>query len=69
MLQKIWSCGEEMRVHCPSPMTNGTHHPYDFADIPEATFAQQLTRMDTVSPSLLSKLPVPQPVSDATSGH
>ncbi|XP_050731356.1 ral guanine nucleotide dissociation stimulator-like isoform X3 [Eriocheir sinensis] len=48
MLQKIWSCGEEMRVHCPSPMTNGTHHPYDFADIPEATFAQQLTRMDTV---------------------
>lgn len=49
MLDKILSCGDEMRVHCPSPMTNGTHHPYDFQDIPDSTFAQQLTRMDTVS--------------------
>lgn len=48
MLDKILSCGDEMRVHCPSPMTNGTHHPYDFQDIPDSTFAQQLTRMDTV---------------------
>ncbi|KAG0712339.1 Ral guanine nucleotide dissociation stimulator-like 1 [Chionoecetes opilio] len=48
MLDKILSCGDEMRVHCPSPMTNGTHHAYDFNDINDATFARQLTRMDTV---------------------
>ncbi|XP_071545611.1 ral guanine nucleotide dissociation stimulator-like 1 isoform X2 [Panulirus ornatus] len=47
MLEKILSC-EEMRVHCSSPMSNGNHQPYEFLDIPESTFAQQLTRMDTV---------------------
>ena len=56
MLEKILSCGEEMRVHCPSPMTNGTHQPYDFQDIPDSTFAQQLTCMDTVSALLLYQL-------------
>lgn len=48
MLERILSC-EEMRVHCSSPMKNGHHQPYEFLDISEETFAQQLTRMDTVS--------------------
>nr|XP_053641691.1 ral guanine nucleotide dissociation stimulator-like 1 isoform X2 [Cherax quadricarinatus] len=47
MLERILSC-EEMRIHCSSPMSNGNHQPYEFLDIPESTFAQQLTRMDTV---------------------
>ncbi|XP_047472834.1 ral guanine nucleotide dissociation stimulator-like isoform X2 [Penaeus chinensis] len=47
MLERILSC-EEMRIHCSSPMKNGHHQPYEFLDISEETFAQQLTRMDTV---------------------
>ncbi|XP_076041612.1 ral guanine nucleotide dissociation stimulator-like isoform X2 [Oratosquilla oratoria] len=47
MLQRILSC-EEIRIHCSSPMTNGDSQPYEFLDIPEKTFAMQLTRMDTV---------------------
>ncbi|KAK7078126.1 Ral guanine nucleotide dissociation stimulator-like 1 [Halocaridina rubra] len=39
---------EEIRVHSFSPMTNGNHLPYEFLDICESIFAQQLTRMDTV---------------------
>ena len=56
MLQRILSC-EEMRIHCTSPLSNGrsmaAQLPYDFIDIPENTFAQQLTRMDMVSNSKL----------------
>ncbi|XP_066986341.1 ral guanine nucleotide dissociation stimulator-like 1 isoform X3 [Macrobrachium rosenbergii] len=47
MLERILSC-EEIRVHSSSPMKNGDHQPYEFLDISESTFAQQLTRMDTV---------------------
>ncbi|KAK4292309.1 hypothetical protein Pmani_034906 [Petrolisthes manimaculis] len=53
MLERMLRC-EEMRVHGSSPLTNGSaacpplQQPYEFLDIPDATFAQQLTRMDTV---------------------